>query len=707
MASTQEHGTSTGGRSSLFERLEAKPHEAAYAAFGLAVVFGCASVILAIKYRTNNLPITLWAFLLGVCFLVAGVWRLLGQTSRLPERDFVRFQVLVLGGVLGSLTVLFLGLGLTWTWWETISGGWQVWQGKEGWRLWVVLLALVAGLAIMFISLQFCQGDETSSSLYRRMIFAYNAFLSVWLLLLVLIVVNVLVYVPWGPLRWFNTTNYWAKSSMLGLSPRSEKILESLDQPLKVYVLLPRPDPWYTETRVLMDNARQFAKNMVVEYLSPDLDREKIAKLNDEYKFGDRRGVLLIYGKSSEAKNRFIKYTDLVESPDPRDRQKQGSFTGEKAFINELYTLSEDKEKPVIYFTQGNGEADLFDAAQGDQIDKGLGVLRQRLEAVYYKVKGLRLTSIAGAKADNPDLVTTNEVPADAAVVVIAGPKQKLQDAALTALNNYMNPPPASGKKPGKMVVLLDVNLTPDKKMVQTGLEPFLTQFGVEVGNSIVLHAYQIDGRQPEYVQTFMNPEESMRERNAIVAAFKDLAFRNYKVRPVTAIQNPPGAPSRFRVDPIIYVDPNTFIWAESQVGADFKALTDEYTKRGEMQDLISRTAISIAVAVSETSNPSLGNPHVSLQDNDKPRMIVVGDASWLCNFFMGERLGTLNYDIFNSMLAWLRERPNNIGIDAKKRESYALAPNADLSRMFWVPSILMVVGVIGLGAGVWVVRRR
>ena len=95
---------------------------------------------------------------------------------------------------------------------------------------------------------------------------------------------------------------------------------------------------------------------------------------------------------------------------------------------------------------------------------------------------------------------------------------------------------------------------------------------------------------------------------------------------------------------------------------------------------------IPIGVAISESTNPMPGNPHASLQDNDKPRLIVVGDVSWLCNFFMGERLGTLNYDIFNSMLAWLRERPNNIGIDAKKRESYALAANADLSRMFGCP---------------------
>ncbi len=709
MSSSQDGGSSGGQRPSLFERLEAKPNQAAYGAFAAAVVFGILAVVLAFKYRTNNLPITLWAFLLGLSFLVAGVWRLLGQSSRVPERDFVRFQVLVLGGVLGSLTVIFLGLGLTWSWWDTISGGWQVWQGKDGWRLWMVLLSLVAGLAVMFISLQFCRGDERSSALFRRMIFAYNAVLSVWLLLLVLVVLNVLVYVPWGPLRWFNTTNYWAKSSMYGLSQRSEKVLEGMDQPLKVYVLMPRSDPWYPETRVLLENSRQFAKNMQVEFLSPDLDREKIAKLNDEFKFGDRRGILLVYGKSSQVQNRFIKYTDMVEPPlDPRDRENKGSFKGEKALIGEVYALSEDKDKPIIYFTQGEGELDLLDSAPNAQMDKGLGILRQRMEAAYYKVKGLRFSPIAGAKSDNPDVVVASAVPDDAAVVVVAGPKEKILEPGLTALTNYMNPPAgATAKKPGKMIVLLDVNTTPQKTMQETGLESFLAQFGVEVGNNIVLHYYGADRRQPEYVLTVINPDETIRDRNPIVSAFEGTALRLYKVRTITAQQNASPAGSRFRVDPILLVDPRLGIWAETNIAADYKSLTDEYIRRGGFEDLLSNKPLTVGVAITETPPMSPTNPHAALQEGGKPCLVVVGDATWVSNRFMSEQLGGQEYDIFNSMLSWLRERPNNIGIDAKKRETYTLGATADLSRMFWVPAILMVVGVIGLGAGVWVVRRR
>jgi len=59
------------------------------------------------------------------------------------------------------------------------------------------------------------------------------------------------------------------------------------------------------------------------------------------------------------------------------------------------------------------------------------------------------------------------------------------------------------------------------------------------------------------------------------------------------------------------------------------------------------------------------------------------------------------------SSLAWLRERPENIGIEAKKREYYIMDPNANISRMIWLPFGLMMFSVVGLGLGVWVVRRR
>ena len=98
----------------------------------------------------------------------------------------------------------------------------------------------------------------------------------------------------------------------------------------------------------------------------------------------------------------------------------------------------------------------------------------------------MRFSPVEGAKADNPDLVVSNKVPDDATVVVVAGPREMIKEPGLSALRAFMNPTDPS-KKPGKMIALFDVVESPDKKMVQTGLEPLALEFGVQVGDDIIL----------------------------------------------------------------------------------------------------------------------------------------------------------------------------------------------------------------------------
>src|SRR2546423_585115 len=68
---------------------------------------------------------------------------------------------------------------------------------------------------------------------------------------------------------------------------------------------------------------------------------------------------------------------------------------------------------------------------------------------------------------------------------------------------------------------------------------------------------------------------------------------------------------------------------------------------------------------------------------------------------------GYPNYDVFESSLAWLRERPSSIGLDPKERKIYQIEPTTNFTRMEFLPLGLMIVTVLGLGLGVWVVRRR
>lgn len=708
MSSSQAAEPKSPGRQSWVDWLSSRRIESAYVCAVLAGILVLAAIVIGYRYRLDQLPLVLWLGLSGLVLGVVAFWRVVSEPVHLGERDFTRLQVLVLGGTIGLLTVIFLGFGSAYAWWETISGGWQAWQGKEGWRLWVVLLAIISGLAVMFVSLQLGRSDENSTALFRRVVFGYNSILTAWLLLLILVLVNALAYVPWGPLRWLDTTYYWAKYSMQALSPRSEKILESLSKPIKVYVIMSRRDQWYSDTRVLLDNCREVSRNLQVEYLSPDLDRERIEKLAQEFKFTDRQGILLVYGSGPEAQNRFIKSDELRDTSDiMAARRGGGSFKGERVLINELYGFTEEKGKPIVYFTQGNGELDLADSAATRQFGKGLGQLKRRMESSYYQVKGLRLSAVEGAKSNNPDVVVSTKVPDDAAIVVIAGPKQALPEASLNAIREYANPL-QPGKAKGKLIVCLDVVLTPQKNMVQTGLEPTLLDLGVVVGNDEIL----TPSNPPELVEVILNPDEMVQSRNPIAAAFSSQrgvvpAFRFWRTRTVTAAKDKKPEAGRYDLDVLMVVPAEILCWAETNLQTNYISLINDYLRKNVLRNMLSTEPLSVAMAVAEGPPRNPMNPHAALEGAQKPRMVVVGNAAWLGNSFMAETTGGVYYDIFTSMLSWLRERPNNIGIEAKRRETYTMSTEANTSRILFTPTILMLVGIIGLGAGVWVVRRR
>ena len=48
-----------------------------------------------------------------------------------------------------------------------------------------------------------------------------------------------------------------------------------------------------------------------------------------------------------------------------------------------------------------------------------------------------------------------------------------------------------------------------------------------------------------------------------------------------------------------------------------------------------------------------------------------------------------------------------SIGIEPKKSDVFTWKETTNVSRMVWLPFFLAVFGIIGLGTGVWVVRRR
>src|SRR5262249_11010304 len=139
----------------------------------------------------------------------------------------------------------------------------------------------------------------------------------------------------------------------------------------------------------------------------------------------------------------FIKRDELYQQPnrmDPEEGSRGATFKGEDALTSALIFLQQGKTEPVVYFTQGEGELNLFGALERAKPARTAQSMRDRLEQAHYKVKGLRLEANA-AKQDDGRVVVAEAVPDDAAVVVVAGPRQEFTPKAADALRKYMTVP--------------------------------------------------------------------------------------------------------------------------------------------------------------------------------------------------------------------------------------------------------------------------
>lgn len=337
-------------------------------------------------------------------------------------------MVLAVGGMSGFL-LWVLSLILAYRWSGTIFGGLDAWQGSNWWQLWVCILAMVGGLAIMFLSLLPARAVERSNVVLRRLLYGYNAVLTGLLVLAILMVINVLVY------NYCPASFDWTESGIYTLSDRSKNILRALDKPTKIYVVWPASsEVSLQEIKTLLNNCRAVNDKLQVEYVSPDLDISRIRKLAQDYQFSERQVLIVVYGEEGKADHQVIKFADLFP-PDPSGRPGGGErfmFKGEDALMTALSSLEEGKSRPVVYFTQGNGEPDLNDVG-GAQERQGLGALRERLQKGNYEIKGLQFSPVADVKSKSLLTVVSDKVPDDAGVVVVAGPRTPLPDFAIGA----------------------------------------------------------------------------------------------------------------------------------------------------------------------------------------------------------------------------------------------------------------------------------
>src|SRR5207237_604102 len=284
----------------------------------------------------------------------------------------------------------------------------------------------------------------------------------------------------------------WTRNRLYTLSPKSQNILKNLDKPLKVYIILDsRDERVYDDVSRLLDNSRAVNPKVQVELVLRGRQTARVQELTRRYLLTDPMGLLVVAGTEGKEDSQFIKREDLYERPpfDPMQRTRppaEPTFKGEDALMTAITYLEEGKSRPIVYFLQGHGELDISRSIEPTRPEHKADELRSLLEKANYQVKALRLSTAGAEKKEEGAELVSSKVPDDASAVVIAGPRTPLERDALDALRQYMNPKDP-GKKKGKMLVLLDIVTGPDKQMIRTGVEGFLQEFNVDVGNERIM----------------------------------------------------------------------------------------------------------------------------------------------------------------------------------------------------------------------------
>ncbi len=621
-------------------------------------------------------PQALGGFLLGLIAAGAGLWLWLAEDPQASAGN-VRLLVLAAGGLAGLVVALAaVGWALMWRR-DVFSGGMEAWQGPNAWRFWVFVGVELAGLALIFVSLLPARREERSSALLRRLVYGYNAVLNGLLLLAILLLGNILVF------AWFPTTFQWSEGrGMYDLSPRTKNVLRNLKEPVTVYVILSRKLLLYQEARLVLDNCQAVTDKLRVRMVSPDLEASEVASLKALYPGENiQRGLLLVSGvpqAGKSANTAFIPEDKLAAiERDPRGNRSV-EFKVEDALASELSFLAVSKKKPKIYFTQDNDEPRLADG----RTDNGLAMFKNHLVRNNFEVAGLRLRkAIPGVTG--PGVTDSESVPADASVVVIVNPLRPFAPAAAKALGNYL-------RRQGKLLVLLDFNDRNLRNLAApvTGLETLLGEYNVGADRACLMRAPRSGQDNPLAVVGF-SPEDS---GNKLAQALSGQPLILVLARPLQLLRS--GASHHAAA--VLQTDPDReYVWVERDLHCVLNPLEwyNDLVQSRQIITRVSRTPIPLAAAVTDTKD-------------DTPRLVVVGNARLAGNRAIDGR--PLGADFLTSSLHWLLGRAGPLGISPLKTREFRLNTAAvNTSRMIFLPLFLMAVGVIGLGAGIWVVRRR
>ena len=617
----------------------------------------------------------------------AGAWFLVSipPTTEDRQRSEARQLILGVGGLLGALICL-VGLAYFYQWSDALSLWLDKDEKKQARYVLIPLVTIVFGAGVAFLAAQPARAEERNNAVLRRLVYGTNFALTVLLVLVMLVVGNV-VFALKAP-NMLDTT----ESGFYTLSDTTKTFLQRVDQPMTAYLIIPdSSDRVVSDIRQVL-NAYHEASNgrFSVRFVSPVSDKQEIRRLGELYPKMDKEdfGILLVAGPEDQPKlqkHGWIKAQDLFTTETTRDGKQAQAFAGEGRLLKEVRILSETDTRPVLYFTQSNGEMALANRG-GPEVpvgDKSIARLQQFLESSF-SVDVKPLTFAVGDL--NP------QVPADATAVVVVEPTTPLSDVAVNAIRKYM------AERKGKLIVLAGATPNLDGRgMALTGLESLLNEYNVDLGRKFIYTFHtRFNPRSVLAKFNFSGPAAQNPIVQALGQQFPQMAFP--PSRTVTPITTGGG----FQATTIMQTLPNLETWLEDdqlmQLSPTMQALNNSEAARVQKQ--FSAAPRPLMVAVTEPGGTG--------------RVVVIGNAFIVSDdaaqMLRSQSDSPPTFNLVGVSIDWLRDRPPlPSGVENKVYKDFNVPDPVAINntRLLYLPLGLGMAIVIGLGVGVWAVRRR
>jgi ABC-type uncharacterized transport system involved in gliding motility auxiliary subunit len=475
----------------------------------------------------------------------------------------------------------------------------------------------------------------------KRFRYALNTLVMITLFVLILILANYLGILKH---RRYDLT----AAGRFTLAPQTVKVIQGFKEPVKALGFFPEDIQYENAKRMtqdLLEEYQFFNKNFSFRFIDPETQ----PALTRQYRVRQYGTVVFISGAKQKA----------VLTP------------SEQNFTGALLEISGAQAKK-IYFLTGNGERDISSNDQDGYSAAGRGLIRD-----LYQVQTLNLT-------------LDKAIPADCAVLIMAGTKKVLPPEVLKTINTFL-------EKHGKLLILIDPNPPEEVKEILStwGLkvkEGRVTDPGAYVAPDMTVPAVFKNQYPPLVITSGLDttyyPEAAAFDLTNDLGRILETTIKEGEAKIVWPLK--PVQYQNLAILPVVLTTPES--WMEK---GEKKSSGSEKT----------RSPLALGAMIIAGGPLGAGTPPGQPGKKEKlTRLIVIGDSDFSSNAHF--RNGG-NGDLFLNSINWLAEEEHLISIRPKPYTFRKLLVNNNQLRFIRYSSLgLLPLLTLLLGGIIWWRKR-